>query len=118
MYEPRVTEHDVARIADQFHHTQVHAIDRAVSGHVSRYAPCGRTAITVRLASMDIGELRAELVNLWQADPAMGDLEFVDGARVLQPANDGQQLDRLVWLRELEPGQLAASDLNPLVGVE
>ena len=43
---------------------------------------------------------------------------FADGARVLQPANDGQKLDRLVWLRNLEPGELAASDLNPLVGVE
>ena len=43
---------------------------------------------------------------------------FADGARVLEPANDAQQLDRLVWLRNIAPGELAASDLNPLVGVE
>lgn len=43
---------------------------------------------------------------------------FADGARVTEPANRGQQLDRLVWLRNLDPGELAASDLNPLVGVE
>jgi hypothetical protein len=42
---------------------------------------------------------------------------FADGARVIEPSNRGQQLDRLVWLRNLEPGELAASDLNPLVGV-
>lgn len=43
---------------------------------------------------------------------------FADGARVSEPTNDGQQLDRLVWLRNTAPGELAASDLNPLVGVE
>jgi len=43
---------------------------------------------------------------------------FADGARVTEPANDGQRLDRLVWLRNLDPGEFAASDLNPLVGVE
>jgi ectoine hydroxylase-related dioxygenase (phytanoyl-CoA dioxygenase family) len=42
---------------------------------------------------------------------------FADGARVAEPSNTGQQLDRLVWLRNLDPGELAASDLNPLVGV-
>jgi hypothetical protein len=42
---------------------------------------------------------------------------FADGARVTEPANQGQQLDRLIWLQNLEPGQLAASALNPLVGV-
>ncbi|HYN32489.1 MAG TPA: phytanoyl-CoA dioxygenase family protein [Ilumatobacteraceae bacterium] len=42
---------------------------------------------------------------------------FADGARVAEPANQGQQLDRLIWLRNLEPGELAASSLNPLVGV-
>lgn len=41
---------------------------------------------------------------------------FADGARVIQPTNDGQRLDRFVWLRNIEPGQLAASELNPLVG--
>ena len=43
---------------------------------------------------------------------------FADGARVAEPSNDGQKLDRLIWLRNIEPGELAASDLNPLVGVE
>ncbi len=43
---------------------------------------------------------------------------FADGARVIEPTNRGQELDRLVWLRNTEPGELAASDLNPLVGVE
>jgi len=42
---------------------------------------------------------------------------FADGARVTEPANQGQQLDRLIWLQNLEPGQLAASPINPLVGV-
>ena len=41
---------------------------------------------------------------------------FADGARVIEPTNRGQKLDRLVWLRNTEPGELAASDLNPLVG--
>ena len=43
---------------------------------------------------------------------------FADGARVTEPTNDGQKLDRLLWLRNTEPGQVAASDLNPLVGLE
>jgi hypothetical protein len=41
---------------------------------------------------------------------------FADGARVTEPANPGQRLDRLIWLENLEPGELAASSLNPLVG--
>lgn len=41
---------------------------------------------------------------------------FADGARVIEPQNPGQHLDRLSWLRNTEPGELAASDLNPLVG--
>lgn len=43
---------------------------------------------------------------------------FADGARVAEPSNDGQKLDRLIWLGNIDPGELAASDLNPLVGVE
>ena len=43
---------------------------------------------------------------------------FADGARVVEPSNDGQQLDRLIWLGNIEPGELATGDLNPLVGVE
>lgn len=42
---------------------------------------------------------------------------FADGARVAEPANDGQRIDRLIWLQNLPPGELAASALNPLVGV-
>jgi len=42
---------------------------------------------------------------------------FADGARVVEPTNDGQRLDRLIWLRNTEPGELAASEINPLVGV-
>ncbi len=42
---------------------------------------------------------------------------FADGARVTEPANQGQRLDRMIWLQNLEPGQLAASPINPLVGV-
>ena len=42
---------------------------------------------------------------------------FADGTRVIEPTNKAQQLDRLAWLRNIAPGELAASDLNPLVGV-
>jgi hypothetical protein len=41
---------------------------------------------------------------------------FADGARVIEPTNAGQRLDRLIWLRNTEPGELAASEINPLVG--
>jgi hypothetical protein len=44
--------------------------------------------------------------------------EFERDGRVTEPSNTGQQLDCLVWLRNLDPGDLAARDLNPLVGVE
>lgn len=40
---------------------------------------------------------------------------FADGARVTEAANPGQRLDRLLWLGDIEPGELAASDLNPVV---
>jgi ectoine hydroxylase-related dioxygenase (phytanoyl-CoA dioxygenase family) len=40
---------------------------------------------------------------------------FADGARVLQPINTHQENDRQRWLQGLEPGSLAASELNPLV---
>ena len=42
---------------------------------------------------------------------------FADGARVIEPTNNAQKLDRLAWLRNIDPGELVASDLNPLVGV-
>jgi ectoine hydroxylase-related dioxygenase (phytanoyl-CoA dioxygenase family) len=41
---------------------------------------------------------------------------FADGARVTEPTNDGQRIDRLIWLGDAAPGSLAAGDLNPLVG--
>ena len=61
---------------------------------------------------------------LHRANPNITDVDrevmtviwFADGARVIEPTNDGQKLDRLVWLRNTEPGQFAASELNPLVG--
>ncbi len=75
---------------------------------------------------------------LHDVDPTMGDLEFAvgthrgpigdesisdgsdafcdAGARVIEPRNKGQQLDRMIWLRNIGPGELAASDLDPLVG--
>lgn len=40
---------------------------------------------------------------------------FADGAKVTQPINKHQENDRQRWLCGLEPGVLAASDLNPLV---
>lgn len=40
---------------------------------------------------------------------------FADGARVTDPQNDGQRNDLNTWLPGLNPGDLAASELNPLV---
>ncbi len=40
---------------------------------------------------------------------------FADGARITVPKNEHQEADRQRWFRGLEPGKLAASDLNPLV---
>lgn len=40
---------------------------------------------------------------------------FADGMRVTEPANDAQRVDIDRWLPGLEPGDLAASELNPLV---
>lgn len=40
---------------------------------------------------------------------------FADGAKVITPQNKHQEADRLRWLMELEPGQLASSDLNILI---
>ena len=39
---------------------------------------------------------------------------YADGARVTEPAHDFQEFDRQMWLR-VEPGELAASDRNPLL---
>jgi ectoine hydroxylase-related dioxygenase (phytanoyl-CoA dioxygenase family) len=42
---------------------------------------------------------------------------MADGARITQPANKAQIADWNTWLMGLPPGRLAASELNPLVGV-
>jgi ectoine hydroxylase-related dioxygenase (phytanoyl-CoA dioxygenase family) len=41
---------------------------------------------------------------------------FADGARVTHPNNVHQEADRQRWLKGVEPGKLAASELNPLLG--
>jgi hypothetical protein len=40
---------------------------------------------------------------------------IADGAKVVEPANDAQQLDLETWFPGLAPGDLAQSHLNPLV---
>lgn len=40
---------------------------------------------------------------------------FADGMRVVEPENDAQQVDLERWLPDLNPGDLANSELNPLV---
>jgi ectoine hydroxylase-related dioxygenase (phytanoyl-CoA dioxygenase family) len=40
---------------------------------------------------------------------------FADGAKVIHPNNAHQEADRQRWLGSIEPGQLAASDLNPVL---
>jgi ectoine hydroxylase-related dioxygenase (phytanoyl-CoA dioxygenase family) len=40
---------------------------------------------------------------------------FADGERVLEPKNDEQRHDLASWLPGLSPGELAASELNPVV---
>lgn len=40
---------------------------------------------------------------------------FADGAKVIKPVNEHQDADRNRWLDSLQPGELAASKLNPLV---
>ncbi len=40
---------------------------------------------------------------------------FADGAKVTEPVNEHQENDRKTWLSSLQPGDLAASKLNPLV---
>lgn len=39
---------------------------------------------------------------------------FADGATVTKPINEHQENDRKTWLDSLQPGELAASKLNPL----
>jgi len=47
--------------------------------------------------------------------PVMTVIYFADGIRVSEPADDLQRFDLAVWLKGLAPGDLAASDRNPLL---
>jgi hypothetical protein len=40
---------------------------------------------------------------------------FADGAFVTEPKNEHQENDRQRWLCGIEPGQLAASRINPVI---
>jgi hypothetical protein len=40
---------------------------------------------------------------------------FADGATVTAPKNQHQENDRQRWLGGIEPGELAASPLNPVI---
>ena len=40
---------------------------------------------------------------------------FADGAHVTLPQNEHQEADRQRWLKGIEPGNLAASTLNPVI---
>ena len=46
--------------------------------------------------------------------PTSGDY-ILDGMRVSEPENDAQKVDLERWLPGPKPGDLAASELNPLV---
>ena len=39
-----------------------------------------------------------------------------DGARVPTELTEAQDFDRKIWLMGTEPGEVIASDLNPLLG--
>jgi ectoine hydroxylase-related dioxygenase (phytanoyl-CoA dioxygenase family) len=41
---------------------------------------------------------------------------FADGARLRGPSNGYERFDATVWLPGIEPGELAASPINPVVG--
>jgi ectoine hydroxylase-related dioxygenase (phytanoyl-CoA dioxygenase family) len=49
------------------------------------------------------------------ARPVMTIIYFADGARVTEPTDDFQRFDLALWLKGLQPGDLAASDRNPLL---
>ena len=51
------------------------------------------------------------------ARPVMTIIYFADGARVSEPDSVYQQFDLAVWLPGTKPGDLAASPLNPRLGV-
>ncbi len=47
--------------------------------------------------------------------PVMTVIYFADGARVSQPESAYQEFDQRVWLPGLEPGDAAASEINPVL---
>lgn len=51
-----------------------------------------------------------------QTREVMTIIYFADGARVTDPANQHQENDRQRWLMGINPGELADSVLNPLIG--
>ena len=40
---------------------------------------------------------------------------YADGARCLEPDNTGRENDLKTWLPGCKPGDLAASDINPVL---
>jgi ectoine hydroxylase-related dioxygenase (phytanoyl-CoA dioxygenase family) len=48
-----------------------------------------------------------------QHRPVMTVIYFADGARVTEPADDAQRFDLTMWLKGLQPGDIAATDRNP-----
>ena len=40
---------------------------------------------------------------------------YADGAKITEPANDAQELDRQTWFEGMPPGAPAASAINPLI---
>jgi hypothetical protein len=51
----------------------------------------------------------------WPLDTDRTIIYFADGTRVSQPTGAAQAFDLKVWLRGLQPGDLAAGELNPLL---
>ena len=47
--------------------------------------------------------------------PVMTMIYYADGARVTEPSDDVQRLDLALWLKGLRPGDLAASERNPVL---
>jgi ectoine hydroxylase-related dioxygenase (phytanoyl-CoA dioxygenase family) len=40
---------------------------------------------------------------------------YADGSLITTPENDAQEADRISWFNGMNPGELAASYLNPVV---
>jgi ectoine hydroxylase-related dioxygenase (phytanoyl-CoA dioxygenase family) len=47
--------------------------------------------------------------------PVMTVIYFADGARIIEPTDDFQRFDLALWLKGLQPGDLAASERNPIL---